>query len=64
MIPRTLPPFGIWRAYAPWDAPMKLSLYVGETRGFERCLAATVDVERRGLHAVWVPGALEEVAAR
>jgi F420-dependent oxidoreductase-like protein len=37
---------------------MKLSLYIGETRDLERCLAAIVDAERRGLHAVWLPGGL------
>lgn len=37
---------------------MKLSLYVGETRDLERCLAAIVDAEQRGLHGVWLPGGL------
>lgn len=37
---------------------MKLSLYVGETGELERCLAAIADAERRGLHAVWLPGGL------
>jgi F420-dependent oxidoreductase-like protein len=37
---------------------MKLSLYVGETRDLERSLEAIVDAERRGLHAVWLPGGL------
>ncbi|HEX2412313.1 MAG TPA: LLM class flavin-dependent oxidoreductase [Solirubrobacteraceae bacterium] len=37
---------------------MKLSLYAGETRDLERCLAAIVDAERRGLHAAWLPGGL------
>jgi hypothetical protein len=34
------------------------SLYVGETRDLERCLAAIVDAERRGWHAAWLPGGL------